>query len=53
MHNEHEIAEDNENSKPEIILQYNETKSGVDILDKLIRDYTCKRVIGRWLLRVF
>ena len=27
--------------KPEIMMQYNANKSGVDILDKLVREYTC------------
>jgi len=28
-----------EKKKPEIIKHYNETKSGVDVLDKLVRIY--------------
>ena len=39
--------------KPEIMMQYNATKSGVDILDKLVREYTCTRPTRRWLLKLF
>ena len=52
-HYEHEIAEDNEEFKPIMILDYNKTKFGADILDKLIREYTCKRATRRWPLRLF
>jgi hypothetical protein len=40
-------------SKPEIILHYNATKSGVDNLDHLVRSYTCKRKIKRWPMTIF
>jgi len=39
--------------KPEIIQYYNETKSGVDILDKLVRTYSCKRATARWTVAFF
>lgn len=42
-----------QNSKPEIILHYNDTKSGVDNLDHLSRLYTCKRKIKRWPMTIF
>jgi hypothetical protein len=40
-------------NKPEIILHYNATKSGVDNLDHLVTTYTCKRKIKRWPMTVF
>jgi len=39
--------------KPEIIAYYNGTKSGVDVLDKLVRTYTCKRASFRWTVAFF
>ena len=39
--------------KPEIILHYNQTKSGVDNLDHLITNYTCKRKTSRWPMVLF
>lgn len=40
-------------NKPEIIMFYNKTKAGVDILDKKIRSYSCKRQSRRWPLVMF
>lgn len=39
--------------KPNMILEYNRTKGGVDNADKLIREYTCARRTSRWPLRLF
>jgi hypothetical protein len=39
--------------KPEMILHYNQTKSGVDNLDHLITNYTCKRKTTRWPMVLF
>lgn len=33
--------------KPDLILDYNVTKGGVDTLDHLVNKYTCKRVTFR------
>lgn len=40
-------------SKPEMILNYNETKAGVDGLDQMIGGFTCKRASSRWPMAVF
>jgi hypothetical protein len=32
--------------KPEIIMHYNATKSGVDILDKLVREYEINKALA-------
>nr|XP_020457618.1 piggyBac transposable element-derived protein 4-like [Monopterus albus] len=40
-------------SKPQIILDYNATKGGVDNLDKLVAAYTCKRRTLRWPQVIF
>ncbi|XP_056117511.1 piggyBac transposable element-derived protein 4-like isoform X1 [Rhinichthys klamathensis goyatoka] len=42
-----------DHKKPEIILDYNKTKGGVDNLDKLVATYTCQRKINRWPMVVF
>jgi hypothetical protein len=34
-------------------MHHNATESGVDILDKLAREYTCMRSIRHWPLQVF
>jgi len=39
--------------KPEIINYYNTTKCGVDVLDKLVRTYSCKRATRRWTVSFF
>ena len=39
--------------KPEIVMQYNATESGVDILYKLVREYTCTRSTRHWPLKLF
>ena len=37
----------------EIIMHYNATKSGADILEKLVMEYTCMRSTWRWPLKLF
>ncbi|KRX51943.1 hypothetical protein T09_10721 [Trichinella sp. T9] len=49
MHHDDAANEDQER-KPDIVLFHNETKSGVDTLDQLVRVYTCKRRTQRWLM---
>ena len=38
--------------KPENIVQYNETESGEDVLDKLVREYICTRSKSRGPFRL-
>lgn len=40
-------------NKPNIIVDYNRTKSGVETLDQLVRMYTCKRKTLRWPMVLF
>ena len=47
MHSLSEIASNSAEKKPEVILYYNSTKSGVDILDNMVQTYTCKRMTRR------
>ena len=39
--------------KPSTVLQYNKTKSGVDIADKRVRGLSCKRKCRRWPYAIF
>jgi len=52
MHHDKAVSEEDD-SKPDIILHYNTTKSGVDNFDHLIRTYGCKRSTRRWSLCLF
>ncbi|XP_037530523.1 piggyBac transposable element-derived protein 4-like [Nematolebias whitei] len=42
-----------EDMKPQMILDYNSTKGGVDNLDKVTATYSCQRKTARWPLVVF
>ena len=52
MHHETIISEET-HKKPEIILYYNETKGGVDCMDRMVQTYSCKREINRWPMSFF
>ena len=52
MHQDDKVAEE-EPHKPDIILYYNETKGGVDTVDKMVRNYSCYVTIRRWPVVVF
>ena len=42
-----------EDIKPQIILDYNSTKGGVDNLDKVTATYSCQRMTACWSLVIF
>jgi hypothetical protein len=42
-----------EGSKPKIIIDYNKNKGGVDTLDHLIENFTCRRRTNRWTVNCF
>ncbi|XP_051982284.1 piggyBac transposable element-derived protein 4-like [Xyrauchen texanus] len=42
-----------EDRKPQMVLDYNETKGGVDNLDKVTATYSCRRMTARWPLVIF
>jgi hypothetical protein len=48
-----EVIDEEHDFKPEIIMDYNKTKSAVDTLDKLVREYRCFRTSRRWPLALF
>lgn len=52
LHGDGRIS-DQEHHKPEIIMDYNATKGGVDNMDKLVTAYSCKRRTLRWPLVIF
>lgn len=52
MHHDGQIIEENAN-KPEIILFYNKTKSGVDVVDEKAGTYSTSRRCRRWPLVLF
>ncbi|GBP12632.1 Retrovirus-related Pol polyprotein from transposon TNT 1-94 [Eumeta japonica] len=51
MHNDAKV--DVETQKPDIILSYNETKGGVDVVDRLCANYNCARATKRWPVVIF
>lgn len=54
MHHDKQIAQvNNEKLKPEIIMDYNRTKSGVDTMDYMTENYTVARTSARWPLTIF
>ena len=53
LHSEPDVDTSKEKRKPEVTLTYNETKAGVDTMDQMTRNYSCKRKTRRWPLLVF
>ena len=51
LHRTAELSEDR--SKPQIIMDYNKLKCGVDTLDQVIRKYSSKRKTKRWPMALF
>ncbi|XP_039550046.1 piggyBac transposable element-derived protein 4-like, partial [Pimephales promelas] len=47
------VLSDREDRKPQMVLDYNETKGGVDNLDKVTATYSCRRMTARWPLVIF
>ena len=44
---------DHDTRKPQVILDYNETKGGVDTVDKMCAAYSVSRITKRWPCVVF
>ena len=51
LHDDDEI--DPDTKKPQLILDYNETKGGVDTVDKMCAAYSVSRITKRWPCVVF
>ncbi|KAG5887119.1 hypothetical protein JTB14_029799 [Gonioctena quinquepunctata] len=47
-HNTDEISDEAHSYKPEIVLHYNMTEGGVDTADKMVKEYTTRRMTNRW-----
>lgn len=41
-------GDDSQRKKPEMIQCYNKTKGGVDTVDQIVSDYSCKRRTSGW-----
>ncbi|XP_010765808.1 uncharacterized protein isoform X4 [Notothenia coriiceps] len=52
MHSSVEICDDTK-KKPETVNYYNRTKVGVDMLDKMLRQYSARATTRRWPVAVF
>ncbi|CAK9816178.1 PiggyBac transposable element-derived protein 4 [Anthophora plagiata] len=53
IHHDNSTCTEEEKFKPKIIQFYNSSKSGVDVLDKLVKEYSCRRCTRRWPLSLF
>ena len=53
MHCSPQIDVDSNKKKPKIITDYNKTKSGVDVLDQMLRLYSTKAGTRRWPVCIF
>ena len=52
-HYKAEIEDEDPQQKPVIITHYNNTKGGVDTLDRMVKEYSCKRQTKRWPVELF
>ncbi|KAK9297115.1 hypothetical protein QLX08_009079 [Tetragonisca angustula] len=50
---EHNILSATETFKPDTISYHNTAKSGVDVLSKIVTEYTCRQCTHRWPLALF
>ena len=53
QHHDYTCLGEEKDHKPEIIMHYNATKCGVDVLDKDVREYICTRSKRCWPLKLF
>ena len=53
MHGSPSIDETTPKQKPEMIVTYYQTKSGVDMVDSMLRNYSTKAASRRWLIGIF
>lgn len=49
----HQDIKDDDKKKPLMILDYNHTKGGTDLMDHMLGEYTCHRKTNRWPLAFF
>ena len=53
QHHDDTCKGEKKDNTPEIIMQYNATKSEVDVLDKLVKEYVFTRSTRCWPLKLF
>lgn len=53
LHQQHDMPVAAENFKPSVIGYYNSTKNSVEMLNKLTKEYSCRRCTRRWPLALF
>ena len=53
MHEQGDIDPESVEKKPEVIMFYNQTKGGVDVVDELKGEYSVSRISCRWSLTIF
>ena len=53
QHHDNTCTGEKKDDKPEIIMHYNATKSAVDVLDKLVKEYVFTRSTRCWPLKLF
>jgi len=53
MHAQGEVDLTRPDKKPNIILEYNASKGGVDTADQMLRMYSTKRMTRRWPMTIF
>lgn len=53
LHRRYDICGLEDNYRPEIISYYNSTKDSVSTLDKLLKEYSCRRSTKHWPLSLF
>ena len=49
----HTTAKNTEHGLPEIVEDYNTTKSGFDLMDRQVNYYSCRRISFRWTFCFF
>lgn len=52
-HNDDKVSEEETKFKPDIILHYNKTKGAVDTTDKMVKEYSARRITNRWPMAMF
>uniref|UniRef100_A0A8C4PWH1 PiggyBac transposable element-derived protein domain-containing protein n=1 Tax=Eptatretus burgeri TaxID=7764 RepID=A0A8C4PWH1_EPTBU len=48
LHHDKSVVEESRKKKPEIVTYYNSTKGGINVMDQMVRTYSCKRQTRRW-----
>ncbi|XP_050313063.1 uncharacterized protein LOC126748103 [Anthonomus grandis grandis] len=52
-HHDDTVADEKYKINPHIILHYNDTKGAVDTTDKMVKQYSARRIYNRWPMAIF